>query len=245
VADRAGFVQAADGGTLLLDEVGELAPGVQAALLRFLESGEVHPVGAAHARRADVRLIAATHRDLRDEVRAGRFRRDLFYRLHVVPLELPPLRERGADVELLARRLTADLAARHRLPPPSFTRAALRHMRRHPWPGNVRELRNLCERLVILRRGATVEPEHLALDLEHDPQSAPAFRLPADGILLDSLELDMIRQALERTGGNRSQAARLLGISRDTLLYRMRKHGIDPGPSLAGTGPTAVDPQPA
>jgi DNA-binding NtrC family response regulator len=228
VADHIGHVQRADGGTLFLDEVGELPAGTQAKLLRFLESGELQPVGESRPRRADVRFIAATNRDLLDGVSSGAFRADLYYRLHVVPLDLPPLRQRSGDVRLLLRRLTADLAGRHGLAPPRYTATATKALDRYPWPGNVRELRNFCERMVVLFAGREVEASNLPAEIRAPGLPGGShFRLPTHGLDLGHLEQDMIRQALARTGGNRSRAARLLGLSRDTLIYRMRKYAIE------------------
>jgi DNA-binding NtrC family response regulator len=227
VEHQAGFVASADGGTLFLDEVGELSLPVQAKLLRFLESGELQPVGHSSARRVDVRVIAATNRDLEESVRAGRFREDLYYRLNVIPLELPPLREREGDVAQLIPHLTAELSGRHGLDAPRYSSAALARLIRYSWPGNVRELRNLCERMLVLFSGRTVEPDNLPQEIRQEAKApASPFRLPATGIHLDSLESEFIRQALELTGGNRSRAARLLGLSRDTLLYRIKKYAI-------------------
>jgi len=229
VADHAGFVASAEGGTLFLDEVGELSAAVQAKLLRFLESGEYQPVGATAPKQGNARVVAATNRDLFAEVRAGRFREDLFYRLHVVPVELPALRERAEDIPKLAERLAGEVAERHGLPTPVFTRAALDALTRYAWPGNVRELRNVCERLVILLSGCEIGPDNLPAEIRgpQAPQDEGLFTLPESGIRLDALEADLIRQALAKTAGNRSRAARLLGLSRDTLLYRVKKYAIE------------------
>ncbi len=227
--DQRGRIQAAHGGTLFLDEVGELPLGIQAKLLRFLEGGEVQPIGQPQPERVDVRVVAATNRDLFAEVQAGRFREDLFYRLNVVPLHLPPLRERGRDLELLVQRLTARLAMAHRLDAPRYSLGAMEALQRYRWPGNVRELRNVCERMVILFPGRTIHPENLPAEIRHSQPSVQEgdFILPDSGVHLDSLERDLIRQALQRTHGNQSKAARLLGLSRGTLIYRMKKYAIE------------------
>ncbi|SFD05615.1 regulatory protein, Fis family [Thiohalospira halophila DSM 15071] len=228
VDEAPGRIRAASGGTLFLDEVAELPPSAQAKLLRFLETGEVQTVGEATPRRADARVVAATHRDLEAEVAAGRFRADLFYRLNIVPLEIPALRERRCDIPGLARRLLVELADSHGVERPSFTKAALLRLRDHGWPGNVRELRNLCERTAILLPGREVDASNLPAGLagESTAGADAAVALPAEGVRLEDVEADLIRQALARTEGNRSRAARLLGISRHTLLYRLRKHAI-------------------
>jgi transcriptional regulator with GAF, ATPase, and Fis domain len=229
--DQRGRFQAAQGGTLFLDEIGELPLSAQAKLLRFLESGECQVVGSAMPQKVDVRVIAATNRDLAALVREGRFREDLYYRLNVVPLELPPLRARSGDVVRLLDHLTRKLAAEHDLIPPRYSRPAMEVLSRHPWPGNVRELRNFCERMVILLPDTTLQPENLPREMltprvERDGE-APSFTLPESGIRLDELEVHMIRQALDKTRGNRSRAARLLGLTRDTLLYRLKKYAIE------------------
>ncbi len=228
--DHVGQIQAADGGTLLLDEVGELPLALQAKLLRFLESGEYQPIGQTSVRRADVRVLAATHRDLAAMVREGSFRADLFYRLHVVPLQLPALRARRGDVVLLLAHFTAQLSAQHELPAPRYSTATLAQLREHPWPGNVRELRNFCERMLILCSGRIIEPANLPREIRAPYSStdgaALPFRFPEQGLQLEDLEQSLIRQALHSASGNRSRAARLLGLTRDTLLYRIKKYAI-------------------
>ncbi|RLK50275.1 regulatory Fis family protein [Alkalispirillum mobile] len=221
-----GRIAAADGGTLFLDEVGELPAAVQAKLLRFLESGECQPLGATRPQAVDTRVVAATHRDLHEDVAAGRFRADLYYRLQVIPLELPALRERPSDIPALLSHFLETLAGQHGLPGPRLSCAARQCLEAYAWPGNVRELRNTCERLVILHAGQTIEPDHLPAALRTTGGAGNSFRLPAEGVRMDELEADLIRQALARTEGNRSRAARLLGLTRDTLLYRMKKYGL-------------------
>jgi DNA-binding NtrC family response regulator len=230
VQDHDGYLAAAHGGTLFLDEVAELPLPVQAKMLRFLESGESLTVGSTQPRQLDVRILAATNRDLAAAVRLGQFRGDLFYRLHVVPLELPPLRERPGDLERLLVQMTAELSAHHQIPAPQYSREALRLLLGYAWPGNVRELRNFAERMLVLLAGQTITPFNLPREMR-DPagpaaRSGPDYRLPPEGVRLDDLEADVIRQALERTQGNRSRAARLLGLTRDTLLYRIKKYAI-------------------
>lgn len=233
VADQPGKIVAAEGGTLLLDEIGEMPLAAQAKLLRFLESGEVHPVGQAFPRQVQVRIIAATNRDLLREVERGRFREDLFYRLNVVPIELPPLRERRGDVPVLLDHFLGHFGRLHGLPQPSFTRDAMVRLKAYRWPGNIRELRNLCERMVILFAGRVVDADVLPREIVGDTQDrgglpavAGVLALPDGGVVLDDLERSLIGQALVRSGGNRSKAARLLGLSRDTLLYRIKKHEL-------------------
>ncbi|MES9992878.1 MAG: sigma-54 dependent transcriptional regulator [Candidatus Thiodiazotropha sp.] len=234
--DSLGKVQAANGGTLFLDEIGELPLSVQAKLLRFLETGECQTVGRASSQRVDVRVIAATNRDLGQLIEEGGFRRDLYYRLHVVPLELPPLRQRQGDVNLLLKGLTSELASNYKLRPPTYGKAVLKMLNSYHWPGNVRELKNFAERMLILFAGRNVEPENLPLEIRgamgqhlkinHQPMNG-SFRLPEQGLKMDELEASLIQQALMKTLGNRSKAARLLGLSRDTLLYRMKKYAIE------------------
>jgi transcriptional regulator with GAF, ATPase, and Fis domain len=228
ISDQLGRVQAANGGTLFLDEVGELPLSIQAKVLRFLESGECQPVGQPRVESVDVRIIAATNRDLYAAVQTGTFREDLYYRLNVVPLELPPLRERGKDIELLVSRLTSLLAIQHRLDAPRYSVAALEMLQAYAWPGNVRELRNVCERLLILFSGKTIQPENLPAELRHkdDRKNSNNFVLPERGIHLENLEVSMIQQALDKSRGNQSKAARLLGLTRGTLIYRMKKYAL-------------------
>ena len=232
IQDEQGRVQAANGGTLFLDEVGELPLGVQSKLLRFLETGECQQLGQPLTHRVDVRVIAATNRDLGKAVEEGTFRRDLYYRLYVVPLELPPLRERKGDVELMLEGLTRELVEEYGLASPRYSKEALKQLNRYQWPGNIRELKNLCERLLILFSGRQVELENLPLEIRQARQietreTQGGFTLPEKGLNLDDLEADLIRQALNKALGNRSKAARLLGLSRDTLLYRIKKYAID------------------
>ncbi|MHB8921152.1 MAG: sigma-54 interaction domain-containing protein [Halothiobacillus sp.] len=228
-ADYVGMIRSADGGTLFLDEIAELSLPVQAKLLRFLETGEILSLGDTRAERVDVRLVAATHRDLAELVAEGRFRADLFYRLQVVPIELPPLRARQGDIDWLLARFMVEFAQRYDSHLPRLTATARGVIRRHPWPGNVRELRNLAERLVILHSGRAVDVDNLPHELRSaqlDVVKAPRFDLPENGVDLEAIESDLLRQALARTGGNKSRAARLLNLSRDTFLYRLKKFSI-------------------
>ena len=226
-ANRLGRLESADGGTIFLDEVDSLTLPLQAKLLRFLETGEIQTVGKNSAIRVNVRVIAATNCDLGAKIENGDFRKDLFYRLSVVPLEIPPLRERSGDIERLLEFFIERSAAEHQLPLASFGKSAIQHLNAYPWPGNIRELRNLCERLSILLSGRTIQLENLPSEILYTPPDARTnFALPDVGIDLENLEIDLISQALARTNGNRSKSARLLGISRDTLIYRIHKHGI-------------------
>ena len=227
-ANTQGLFQAADGGTLFLDEINSLPVSIQAKLLRFLESGECLAIGDIKPYNVDVRIIAAINSDLNKQVEAGEFRRDLYYRLNVVPLELPPLAQRTEDIEHLIMHFLAMMEETYTIKAPNFSKQALKVLKYYSWPGNIRELRNLCERLCILLAGRIIEPENLPREfVTHSSHpKAAEFTLPERGIQLDSLEADMIHQALNRTKGNRSKSAKLLGISRDTLLYRMQKHGL-------------------
>jgi len=210
------------GATLFLDEVAELPLPGQARLLRFLD-------GASRGPGAPPRIIAASARDLWAAVEAGDLRRDLYYRLYVVPLELPPLRERVQDIGPLLGHYLGSAAARHGLPAPRLSATAERQLRRYAWPGNVRELVNLCERMLILFPGCDIGPENLPWEIRRGDggsRAAVGVRLPATGVDLRELEIDLIRQALAMAGGNKSRAARLLGLTRDTLLYRLQKYLI-------------------
>ncbi len=227
--DKPGLFQAADGGTLFLDEINSLPLAIQSKLLRFLESGECMAVGGSKPYHVNVRVIAATNSDLTHLISIGEFRRDLYFRLNVVPLELPALHERRDDIDILADHFFAHFAEAHSLQSPTFSKQALKALRAYKWPGNVRELRNLCERLSILLAGRVIEPENLPHEFSANHDSTPSlanFTLPESGLKLDDFEANMIYQALDRTNGNRSKSARLLGISRDTLLYRIQKHGL-------------------
>lgn len=230
-ADKAnpGRIRAAEGGTLFLDEIGELPLAVQAKLLRFLESGEIQGLGEHSPLRVNARIIAATNRDLYTMSQRGEFRQDLYYRLNIVPVQLPALRERDHDVLMLLKHFTQELAGRHGLEAPRYAPSALAALRAHSWPGNVRELRNLAERMLILLAGKEIQRENLPSEFRTVASAKAAegsFQLPEAGLNLDALERDMISQALGKTQGNRSRAARLLGLTRDTLLYRLKKYAL-------------------
>ena len=229
LANQDGYIQSADKGTLFLDEIGELSLPVQAKLLRFLESSECQKVGSTSTEKVDVRVIAATNRDLRDEIKKGNFREDLFYRLHIVPLEIPPLRERTGDLQLLLNHFTQSLALQYNVEPTVYSKSAIKCLKAYSWPGNVRELRNLCERMSILLAGQTIEVENLPTEMKNAqrPQQDNLVSLPDTGLSLEKVEIELIRQALDKTSGNQSRAARLLGLTRDTLLYRMKKYALN------------------
>lgn len=229
ISDSKGYIQSADKGTLFLDEIAELSMSAQATLLRFLESGECHIVGSTETKHVNTRIIAATHRNLREMVDEGTFRHDLYYRLNTVTLELPPLRERHGDITLLMKHFAKYYAEKQGRRTLFFDKSAIRRLQQHDWPGNVRELRNLCARLVALKddsKAITEEQISEELAVQSSSLDSSLFELPASGIKLEELEIDLIKQALEKAEGNKTQAARLLGISRDAFLYRMKKHKL-------------------
>jgi DNA-binding NtrC family response regulator len=228
ITNKQGIFQAADGGTLFLDEINSLPLSIQAKLLRFLESGECLPVGDTKPYKVNLRIIAATNTDLLKQISAGEFRQDLYFRLNVVPLELPTLAERSDDIEHLIKHFSVFYAKEHAIPAPKFSKQALKKLRSYSWPGNIRELRNLCERVGILLAGKTIGPENLPPEFTAAPsvKTTTDIKLPERGINMETLEVDLIQQALSRTNGNRSKSARLLGLSRDTLLYRIQKYGL-------------------
>ena len=224
------FVQA-DGGTLFLDEIGEMPLALQAKLLRALQQGEVQRLGSDRPVRVDVRVLAATNRDLEAEVREGNFREDLYYRLNVIALRVPPLRERPGDIPPLARHFLARFAQRNRKGVRGFSPRAMDLMLRHDWPGNVRELENAVERAVILAPGETVTELDLPAGLRAEGSSgAPAHggepRSDAPQSLEDA-EREAIARTLEQVGNNKSEAARVLGVTRVTLRSKMKKFGLD------------------
>ncbi|WP_406663616.1 sigma-54-dependent transcriptional regulator [Gallaecimonas sp. GXIMD1310] len=217
---KAGKFEAASGGTLFLDEIGELPLPLQSKLLRVLQEGRVTRLGEHQERPVDVRIIAATNRELKSEVAAGRFREDLYYRLNVVPLTLPPLRERKDDIPALCRHFLDQYSRRHQLPAPPLDSALLKRFLDHHWPGNVRELANRLERLVLLGEdmpGATLSTPQQA-DFE--------LTLPPGGLDWDSFERHCLDKALALNGGNRRQTARYLNLGYKALLYRLEKHGL-------------------
>lgn len=228
VHNTQGLLQAADGGTLFLDEINSLPLSIQAKLLRFLDSGECLAVGDVRPYKVDVRVIAATNMDLTTLIESGAFRSDLYFRLNVVPFELPRLSERSEDIELLVEHFFKLFEKNHGIKAPKFSKTTLKILKHYRWTGNIRELRNLCERLCILFANQIIEPEHLPAEFRHDINYAEMtdFVLPSVGVKLDVLEANLITQALDRTKGNRSKSAKLLGITRDKLLYRMQKHGF-------------------
>jgi two-component system response regulator HydG len=221
--EREGIFAAADGGTLLLDEIGEMARSVQPKLLRVLQEGEVQRVGeSGRTCRVDVRVIAATNRDLREAVRRGAFRDDLYYRLAVVPIEIPPLREHSEDLPELIEHFISRLGTTAR-----FSDDALRAMQRYTWPGNIRELANAVEHAVVLGNGARLEIDDLPAALQETERQRAGESPPHDDATLEAIEQRTILQALERTRCNRSEAARLLGVTRRTLGYRIHKYGLE------------------
>ncbi|MFH1177157.1 MAG: sigma-54 dependent transcriptional regulator, partial [Acidobacteriota bacterium] len=221
---RRGLFEEANGGTVFLDEVGDLPLALQAKLLRVIEERMVRRLGGSEEIAVDVRLIAATNRDLSASVTAGAFRRDLFFRLAVVPVHLPPLRERAGDVQVLSRHLLERLASRHGLPVPDLVPAAMAELQRYAWPGNVRELRNVLERALVVRSGAPIRPVDLFLSGALPPSGMTAPEtVPLDR---EAREREALHEALRRTSGHREEAARLLGVSVRTLYYRMRRFGI-------------------
>ena len=253
IANKIGRFQLADSGTIFLDEIGEMSPKLQVKLLRVLQERVIEPVGAARSVEVNVRVIAATNKDLREEVRQGRFREDLYYRLQVVPVELPALRDRGEDVTILSQYFLERVAEQNGMTPLSISPDTMNALRAYSWPGNVRELENVMERLAILSDGPSLQltdlPEYMlsgetlqrAQEIASIDTKAAAFQatlpmtqfeeIPEKGLdfnaLVDGFENSLIIKALEKTAGNKKAAAKLLNLNRTTLVEKIKKKGLE------------------
>ncbi len=223
---KTGLLESADGGTVFLDEIGEMVPALQAKLLRFLEEKAFKRIGGAADIRVDVRVIAATNRDLEEAVRQGRFREDLFYRLNVMQIHLPPLREHASDIPMLVNYYVDQFNREFRKQVHGVTDAGLDLLRGYRWPGNIRELRNAVERAMLLADGQWLGPEHFPMSVARRITGG-VMELPEEGVSLEALERALVVQALKRTGWNQTKAAALLGLNRDQIRYRVEKFGLD------------------
>jgi transcriptional regulator with PAS, ATPase and Fis domain len=237
VANRQGRLEQAHRGTLFLDEVGTMSPGLQVKLLRVLQEREFERVGDSHTVKIDVRVLAATHSDLSRMVAEGTFREDLFYRLNVIPVQLPPLRDRREDIPLLVQHFLERLGTEAGRPPVTVSQEALRRLMAYPWPGNVRQLENAVERALAFSKGrAQLEITDLAPEIQNQPAAAGSQDawFPDEGIDFDryveAVELSLIRRSLERTQGNKRQAARLLNLKRTTLIEKLKRLESPPPP---------------
>jgi DNA-binding NtrC family response regulator len=227
-ADRQkrGLIESADGGTVFLDEIGEMVPLLQAKLLRFLEEKSFKRVGGSQDVRVDVRVVAATNRSLQEEVKKGRFREDLFYRLNVMAVELPPLRDRRGDIPLLINHYVDAFNTEFRKKIRGVAPAATAALQSYPWRGNVRELRNAVERAMLLAEGNELNESHFPMLTSSDADLSTGMGLPPEGINLEALERSLVVQALERCGWNQTKAATLLGLNRDQIRYRIEKFDL-------------------
>ena len=228
-ADRQkrGLIESADGGTVFLDEIGEMVPLLQAKLLRFLEEKSFKRVGGAADIKVDVRVIAATNRSLQDEVKKGHFREDLFYRLNVMAVPLPPLRDRRDDIPRLLQFYVDSFNLEFRKKIRGVTPGALKALQAYQWPGNVRELRNAIERAMLLTEGSELTESHFAMLTAADAELSTGMGLPTTGLNLEELERSLVVQALERSGWNQTKAATLLGLNRDQIRYRIEKFKLE------------------
>jgi DNA-binding NtrC family response regulator len=232
VADKKGRIELADGGTLFLDEIAEMSPDLQVKLLRLIQEGEIEKLGSEVKAKVDVRIIAATHRDLQAMIEDGTFREDLYYRLAVIPLVMPPLRERSEDIPDLVQHFFRKSQEKNKRPELLMSLALLPYFAQYRWPGNVRELENVIERIIVLARGKEITIEDLPQSLRQEKAGVDALEigLPPQGISLEAIEKELILKALHRCGWNQTRAARYLDISRKTLIYRIAKHGIQEPP---------------
>ncbi|MCF6205159.1 MAG: sigma-54 dependent transcriptional regulator [Methylococcaceae bacterium] len=227
-----GYIFQARLGTLLLKNIEVLPESLQTKLLHFIETGDVYATGSTKSKKYDVRLIVTTQKNLKDEMLVGNFHSDLYYRLNVVPIELPSLEERKGDINLLMDYFFRQFVAEQHRPMPVFSKATIAQINRYNWIGNIRELHSFCERMFILFSGKQVEITNLPEEIRlykascSTSKNSQSFFLPETGIRLDEVEVDLIRQALQNTNGNKSRAARLLGLTRDTFLYRLKKYSI-------------------
>ncbi len=225
---KIGMIEAANKGTLFLDEIADLPLSIQPKLLRFLQEGKISRVGSHQEIEVDVRVIAASHKSLAEQVANNEFREDLFYRLNIVPLSLPPLRDRKEDIPALLDHFCELFAQKHKRKPIQFEKAALKRMLDHSWPGNIRELSNCCERLTVLADDSPITTEDLPFSVEVSSQLPfKTFELDAKGIDWEAHEKQVLQQALELSQNNRTQAAKLLAMSYKAFLYRLEKHQIE------------------
>jgi two-component system NtrC family response regulator len=228
--NKPGRVEMADGGVLFLDEIGELPLESQVKLLRLIQHGEIERIGSTESKVINVRIIAATHRNLNAMVEDGAFREDLFYRLAVIPLHLPPLRERKEDIPEIAEHLFRKAKERHGMPNLRIAPSIVSRLGAYSWPGNIRELENVVERLLVLSNGEQITEDELPEVLQQAPHARPGtpllLELPEEGVSLEAIERELLLRALEKAAGNQTQAARYLDISRRTFIYRMEKHGL-------------------
>jgi two-component system response regulator HydG len=235
VADKPGRFQLADGGTLFLDEIGDLSPKGQGDLLRVLEDGAFRMVGGSELIRVSVRIIAATNKNLQETVASGKFREDLYYRLQVIPITMPSLRERPQDIPLLIERFFEHFTAKHKRRRKRLSAEAMRLCQRFPWPGNVRQLRNMVERLTITARESLVDIGHLPEFLREYDSNSPTFTV-RPGTPLAEVEKLLIRQTLTHVTKNREDAAKALGISRRALQYKLKEYGLLDGGNKSSEG---------
>ena len=230
IADKKGLLEEADGGTLFLDEIGEMSLPLQAKLLSFLETRKFRSLGSTVEKEVKIRLIAATNQDLGNMVREKRFREDLFYRLNVVRIQLPPLRDLGDDILIIAQNFILTLSAEFKKQVSGLDKKAANKLLNHNWPGNIRELRNAIERALIFCEGGKIEADdlHLGSLQKDEPSTSPLerFKLPKGGIPFSEIERKLLEDALEMSNGNQSRAAQLLQLSRDTFRYRLEKHDL-------------------
>jgi len=233
-AQKKGLLELAHGGTLFLDEIGDMTPALQAKLLRVLEERRFRRVGGTRDISVDIRIVAATNRDLRAVVEQGGFRKDLYYRLQVVTITIPPLRERREDIPLLVAHFLEHFSREFKKPQPRVGPQLERLLVQYDWPGNVRELRNVVERAMILAESGDLTPADLPPEIagrgDGPRVERPRFQMPASGLVLEEVERDFVRQALELTRGNQTRAARLLGLTRDELRYRVKKFELNHRP---------------
>jgi len=223
---KPGKFELADKGTLFLDEIGDVPPGTQVKLLRVLQEREFERLGGTRTLKVDVRLVAATNRDLRAALEQGTFREDLYYRLNVVPVDIPPLRDHKEDIPELVNLFISRLSQESGKQLTGVTPEALKMLVDYPWPGNVRELQNIIERAATMARGATLEAGDIHFDSPHTKAADSGTSVLPEGMTLEQWEDEMIREALRRANGNKSQAARMLGLSRNALRYRLSKIGL-------------------
>lgn len=236
VASKPGKFQLAQGGTLFLDEIGDMSPDLQVKLLRVLELREVERVGGGEPIPVDVRIVSATHRNLEEEIEKGRFREDLFYRLHVIPVTLPPLRERRSDIPVLFNHFIQEFNTSKRRAVDGISREAMEILHTYHWPGNVRELKNVTERMVILKGEGTLDLEDLPSRVRRRsafPNMVPSVHLTEEGICLNTavneFEKALILQSLEKTQWVKRKAAELLGLNRTTLVEKIKRHRLEGG----------------